>query len=155
MIPDAQCPCGDQGPQSLNALCQDAARAFSQMRWEWLRAIAQQESGSCANQRAFEVTAGPSVGIFQINARGNPFARGSSPQRLVDDCTFNAELAAKTLNDALVHSGHDLTKAFGSYFAGETFVDRFGLDKRPPGNPLTPRQYAQAIEKILSSWAVS
>jgi hypothetical protein len=152
MIPDAQCPCGGRGPQSLNALCQAAADAFPQMKWEWLRAIAEQESSSCANKRAFDAAGGPSFGIFQINAHGNPFAQGSSAERLVDDCTFNAEVAAKTLDDALVHSDNDLTKAFATYFAGATFVRRFGLDKAPPGNKLTPRQYAQAIEQILSSW---
>jgi hypothetical protein len=155
MIPDAECPCGAQGPQSLNYLCQTAASTFPPMKWEWLRAIAQQESSSCANQLAFDPLHGPSLGIFQINLHGNPFARGSSPQKLVDDCTFNAEIAAKTLNDALIHSGHDLTKAFGIYFAGATFVNRFGLDTIPPGNTLTPRQYAQAIEGILNSWAGS
>lgn len=155
MIPDAQCPCGAQGPKSLNGLCQAAALAFPRIRWEWLRAIAQQESSSCANRRAFDPSAGPSFGIFQINAHGNPFAHGSSPQKLVEDCAFNAEIAARTLNDALVHSSYDLTKALGTYFAGATFVHRFGLDTTPPGNTVTPRQYANAIEKILSSWEVS
>ena len=154
MIPDAQCPCGEKGPQSLNMLCQGAARAYPGMKWEWLRALAQQESSSCANKRAFEASAGPSHGIFQINAHGNPFAHGVSPQRLVDDCNFNAEIAAKTLNDALVHSGHDLTKAFATYFAGATFIRKSGLNMAPPGNPITPGEYAQAVEKILAEWEV-
>lgn len=146
--PDAMCPCGSSGPQSLNQLCQDAAAKYPGMDWVWLRAIAAQESGSCGYAPSFDVHHGPSYGIFQINAR----AHNLSPKTLVDDCRFNAAEAAYLLNDAMKHHPGDTTGMFAEYFLGYGFLKHHGLDVAPPHNVDTGQSYADKILGFLHGW---
>lgn len=150
--PDALCPCGDKGPQSLNLLCKRAAQAFPTVDWRWLRCLAQIESSSCANPDAFDLTKRhTSYGIFQINAS----AWGQSPAKLVTDCTFNADFAAKILaaNLADPHLGRTLQGAVMGYFDyADTRAGR--LNNVPSGNVLSPNDYWAKFQSAAENWGI-